>query len=156
MSSYQRDTASKVALFKHPLHPMLVSFPIAFLSAAFLTDLGFWRTGDLFWAQASFWLLSLGLLTGLLAALAGMIDFFAVVPASTHTAGWLHLIINVIALALAALNVTLRVEQPAAYVLFFGLILSTLTAGLLVIGGWFGGELTFRHRIGVFGGQEEL
>jgi uncharacterized membrane protein len=46
----------------HPIHPMLIPFPIAFFVGAFLTDLAFWRAGRDFWAEASVWLIGAGLL----------------------------------------------------------------------------------------------
>ena len=47
---------STASIAGHPIHPMLVGFPIVFFVATFASDLIFWRTGVLFWAAASFWL----------------------------------------------------------------------------------------------------
>ena len=66
-----RSTAS---IAGHPIHPMLVPFPIAFFVGAFVTDLVFWRTAWPFWSAASFWLLSGGLVMAALAAVVGLID----------------------------------------------------------------------------------
>src|SRR4030095_3664251 len=59
---------STASIAGHPLHPMLIPFPIAFFVLAFLCDLAFWRTGDAFWATAALWLLGAGLI---MAALGG-------------------------------------------------------------------------------------
>ena len=146
---------SKVTFFKHPIHAALVDFPLAFLSGAFLSDLGYLATGDLFWARASFWLISIGLLSGLLSAITGAIDFFSIEQAQTHPAGWRHFIVNSLALSLTGLNLTLRVEQPETYIVLFGLILSALVALFLMAGGWFGGELSFHYGIGVYSRSDE-
>ena len=61
---------STVAIASHPLHPLLVTFPIAFLVAAAGTDIGYWLTSDPFWARASVWLIGAGFAAGLAAALA--------------------------------------------------------------------------------------
>ena len=140
---------------KHPLHPVLVNFPIAFLSAGFLTDVAFWRTGEFFWARASLWLLGVGLLLGVVAAVVGLIDFFGIERVRQLSAGLTHLLLTVIALALAMLNVMLRLSSTQGYIVFFGLILSALTAVLVGVGGWFGGELTFHHGIGMFRDEGE-
>ena len=58
----------------HPLHPMLVPFPIAFFVTTFVCDLAFWRTGVSFWASASLWLLGAGLVMAALAVVMGLID----------------------------------------------------------------------------------
>jgi uncharacterized membrane protein len=59
----------------HPLHPMLIPFPIAFLVSTFVYDLFFLRTGNPAWSTASFYLLGPALIMAALAALAGLTDF---------------------------------------------------------------------------------
>jgi uncharacterized membrane protein len=68
-SDYQ-GTPSTAAIGGHPIHPMLVVFPIAFLVGALATDIAYWRTGGHFWALPSEWLLAAGLIMGALAAVA--------------------------------------------------------------------------------------
>ena len=147
---------SKAAIFHHALHPVLVDFPIAFLIGGFLTDVGYWRTGDVFWARASVWLIGIGLVIGIAAAIMGMIDFFTVVPDKAKRVGWIHFIVNVIALTVALLNLLLRLgDDPGQYIVVFGLSLSLFTTLLITVGGWFGGELVMRHGISVFGDPEK-
>jgi len=66
-----RSTAS---IAGHPIHPMLVPFPIAFFVSAFVADLIVWQTGSQAWATASVWLLGAGLVMAALAATMGLID----------------------------------------------------------------------------------
>jgi uncharacterized membrane protein len=61
----------------HPLHPMLIPFPVAFLVGALASDLAFWGTGDGFWARASVWLIGAAIVMALLAAIAGVTDFLS-------------------------------------------------------------------------------
>ena len=61
----------------HPIHPMLVPFPIAFFIATFGCDIGYATMGNVGWVMASEWLLGAGLILGGFAALAGLTDFFA-------------------------------------------------------------------------------
>jgi uncharacterized membrane protein len=65
---------STASIAGHPIHPMLIPFPIAFFVSTFLADLAFWQTGDEFWATAGMWLLGAGLVMASLAAIAGVID----------------------------------------------------------------------------------
>lgn len=154
--SKPKGVPSKASMFHHALHPILVDFPIAFLIGAFLTDMGYWWRTDIFWAQASVWLIGVGVLIGIAAAILGAIDFFTVVPEKAKRAGWIHFIANILALTLALLNLLLRLgDEPGQYIVFIGLILSLLTTLLLTIGGWFGGELVMRHGISVFGDSEK-
>ncbi|HBL10624.1 MAG TPA: hypothetical protein DD379_04285 [Cyanobacteria bacterium UBA11162] len=142
---------STVAIAGHPIHPVIVTLPIAFLVAAPLTDIGYWLTQDFFWARGSLWLIGAGLVTGILAGLTGFIDFMKIGRVRKHTAGWAHMYVNVTALVLTAINLGLRLVNPAVNVLFTGLILSVLVAILLGISGWYGGELVYRHKIAVIG-----
>ena len=141
---------SSVAIAGHPIHPIIVVFPVAFLTGAAGADLGYWLTKDFFWARASTWLIGLGLVAGILAALIGMLDFFKVPRVRKRTAGWAHMIVNIAALVLSAINFWLRSGTPE-FIVPIGAIISLLVATLLGIGGWYGGELSFRHKIGVIG-----
>lgn len=151
--SNYRDTGvpSTVAIAGHPLHPALITLPIGFLVTAPVTDIAYWFLGDVFWARASFWLIVGGLVTGLLAAITGLLDFIRIGRVRKHTAGWAHMYANVTALVVTAINLGLRVGNPVDNLLFTGLILSVIVATLLGISGWYGGELVYRHKIAVIG-----
>lgn len=142
---------STVAIAGHPLHPLIVTFPIAFLTGALGTDLGYWLTQDPFWARASVWLLGAGLLTGLVAAATGMMDFLKIDRVKKHSAGWIHAVGNIAGLFLSLINWVLRLGNPADAVLPVGIILSTVVALLLGVTGWYGAELIYRHKVAVIG-----
>ncbi|MFQ4143019.1 DUF2231 domain-containing protein [Chlorogloeopsis sp. ULAP02] len=148
-----RDTGvpSTVAIAGHPIHPILVQFPIAFLVGALLTDVAFWLTDDTFWARASYWLILGGLVGGIAAALTGILDFLRIGRVRKRTAGWAHLILNVSALVLTIINLVLRWNNPVMPILPWGLVISVIVASLLGVSGWYGGELVYRHKISVIG-----
>jgi uncharacterized membrane protein len=145
---------STAAIAGHPLHPAVIPFPIAFLVGALLTDIVYAANGDDFWARMSFWLIVGGLVTGLAAAVLGLIDFLTIERVRAHQAGWIHAGGNVAAMVLSAINLVLRLDDPASAVTLWGLILSALVTVLLLITGWFGGELAFRHKIGVIENED--
>jgi uncharacterized membrane protein len=151
--SNYRDTGvpSTVAIAGHPLHPAIITLPIGLLVMAPVTDIVYWLQGDLFWARASFWLIVAGLLSGLLAAITGFLDFIRIGRVRKHTAGWAHMYANVTALVLTAINLGLRLGNPVNNLVFTGLIISVIVATLLGISGWYGGELVYRHKIAVIG-----
>jgi uncharacterized membrane protein len=153
MTDHQSGVRSRVAIAGHPIHPMLVSFPIAFLVGAFASDLNFWCTGDAFWARASLWLAGAGLVTGLAAAVTGLIDFLSISRAREGQAGWIHLIGNAAVLLLTLWNVLHRLGDPASAVLPLGIILSGVVALILFVTGWMGGELAYRYKIGQIDGS---
>lgn len=155
-SSDDRGVSSTAAIAGHPIHPMLVVFPIGFLVGALGTDLAFWGTGDPFWARGSVWLLGAGVVMGLLAAVAGLIEFVTISRVRALVAGWVHFLGNAAALLLALWNLLQRTgSDPGAAVVPFGLILSAIVVFIFLVTGWLGGELVFRHRIGMMRGKGE-
>ncbi|WP_373545419.1 DUF2231 domain-containing protein [Chamaesiphon sp.] len=142
---------STVAIAGHPLHPLLVTFPIAFLSAAAGADLGYWLTHDPFWARAAIWLIGAGFISGLVAAAVGMSDFLRIDRVRKRSAGWIHMTGNITAMVLTLINWALRWNNVEGAILPWGLIISTIVASLLAIGGWFGAELIYRHKVAVIG-----
>jgi len=132
----------------HPIHPMLVPFPIAFFVATFAVDVVFWRTGNADWARASVWLLGAGLVTAALAALAGIVDFLGDSRIRQIGKAWWHAGGNVLAVLLSLWSFFLRYGDVVT-ILPTGLLLSTIVTAILLVTGWLGGELVFRGRVGV-------
>jgi uncharacterized membrane protein len=149
---YATGTPSTAAIGGHPLHPALVPFPIGFLVGVVLSDFGFWRTADPFWARASLWLVAAGVLTGLLAAVFGFIDFVTIRRVRSNPVAWLHFLGNLTAVALSAISWFLRARDAVGAVLPTGFALSLVVAAILLGTGWLGGELVFRHKVGVIPG----
>jgi uncharacterized membrane protein len=145
---YQAGARSTLAINGHPIHPMLVPFPIAFLIGALASDLVFLGTADPFWARASAWLIGAGLVMGALAAVVGLIEFVTIARARALT-GWMHFIGNAVAMLVALANLLVRLGDLTGAVLPTGLILSIVTTVILIATGWLGGELTYRMKIGV-------
>jgi uncharacterized membrane protein len=133
----------------HPIHPMLVPFPIAFFIATFACDLAFWSTRNSSWVVATEWLLGAGLVMAALAAVAGMTDVLGDARIRNLGDAWLHAGGNVLAVLIELYNFYTRFENGAAAVIPTGLILSLVVVGILLFTGWKGGEMIYRHRVGV-------
>jgi uncharacterized membrane protein/nitrite reductase/ring-hydroxylating ferredoxin subunit len=140
---------SRAHFRSHPLHPILVVFPVAFFTGAFVFDiLSFIFRSAASWQTGTF-LIYGGLAGGLLAVIPGLVDFIYTVPprssakkrAARH--GW----INVAVMALFASALFFREEsmEPAV------LLLEAPAVGLLCYAGWLGGTLVHRNQIGVDG-----
>jgi uncharacterized membrane protein len=141
--------ATTVQISGHPIHPLLVPLPIGFLVGTFLCDLAYMATGSGFWAEAAFWSLVAAIVTAALAALVGFIDFFGNARIRALSDAWLHMIGNVTAVVLALLSLLLRWGNPEGAVLPWGLLISTVIVLLILFTGWMGGELAYRHRVGM-------
>ena len=136
----------------HPLHPMLVPIPIACFVGTFLTDLAYWRTANLQWAVMSSWMLTVGLIVALFAVIAGLIDFLGDVRIRNLRALWIHAVGNALALILSLFNVFIHSRDGYTSVVPTGLILSTLVVLILLVTGWNGWAMVYRHRVGVSDG----
>ncbi len=141
--------ASTAAIAGHPIHPMLVPFPIACFTLTLLTDIAYWRTSNLMWQHFSEWLLLAGLVLGALAALAGAVDFLSRREIRAQRPAWPHAIGNVVVMLLALVNSFVHAADGWTGVVPWGLILSAATVLLLLVTGWLGGSLVYRHGVGV-------
>lgn len=95
---------STAKLAGHPIHPMLVSFPIAFFAGSLVADLVFWRTYDSFWFLATEWMLGAGVVMALLAAVAGFTDFLGDQRIRELSVAWWHFMGNLLVVLIEALN----------------------------------------------------
>jgi uncharacterized membrane protein len=144
------NPVSTAKLGTHPLHPMLIPFPVAFLVGAFVTDLVFIGTGDGFWARASMWLIGAGVVMALVAALAGFTDFFSEPRIRALNDAWYHMLGNLTAVVIAIINFVLRYNEGAdAAIRPWGWILSLVVVGILLFTGWKGWEMVYSHHVAV-------
>lgn len=141
------QSTAKVA--GHPLHPMLVPFPIACFVGTFITDLAYWQTTAVMWETFSIWLLTAGLLTAGLAGLAGLIDFLGSRRIRALRPAWFHMLGNVLALVLSVINAFVHSRDGYTAVVPEGLILSGVVVVILLFTAWMGGSLVYRHRVGI-------
>ena len=148
-------TTTRVALMGHPIHALLVPFPIAFLMAVFASDLAWWWWSDPFWARMSLWLAGAGAFTGVIAGIAGSIELFAVRDIRRRAAAWSHFVAAVMLLSVGVANWGMRLADAEANIVPFGLYLSGLGTLLVSVAGWLGGTLVFEHRVGVHDADEE-
>jgi uncharacterized membrane protein len=142
---------STAAIAGHPIHPMLVPFPIVCFTLALVTDIIYWRTSNLMWTEFSAWLLLVGIVFGAVAALFGMIDFLASREIRARRPAWPHAIGNVAVLVLAFFNNLVHAADGWTSVVPWGLTLSALTVLVMLVTGWLGASLVHVHGVGVRG-----
>jgi len=88
----------------HPLHPMLILFPVACLVATLVCDLLFWNTGNSAWSTASLYLLGAALVMAALAAVACLTNFLGDRRIRSLSAAWHHMIGNMAVVLLSLWN----------------------------------------------------
>jgi uncharacterized membrane protein len=140
---------SRAKLFGHPIHQMLVPIPFGLLAMAVVFDLGALVLGNGYWSEIAYPMIAAGVVTGLLAAPFGTLDWLAI-PSGTRAkrVGAVHGLGNVVVVLLFAASWLLRRDAPAAPSQM-ALAVSFVGGGLALITGWLGGELVDRLSVGV-------
>jgi uncharacterized membrane protein len=141
--NHPRSTAR---ISDHPIHPMLVPFPIVCFILTFILDIVYVQ-GTTGVAISTIWLLVIGLVMAALAAVAGLIDFFGDERIRGSDA-IKHMLANVTAVILEAANLVLRWNDPE-FIASTGVYISGLVVLILLYSGWKGGDLVYRHGVGV-------
>lgn len=142
-------TDSKVALAGHPVHAMLVAFPIALTTCTLGADALYWWTGDLFWARAALWAAGMAFLFGLLAGASGTVELLSVPGIRVRASSWTHFLIAVMLLAVLGASWGYRLTGYEQAVLPYGILLSAFAVAFTGFTGWHGGKLVFEYQIGV-------
>jgi uncharacterized membrane protein len=141
---------SRAKLLGHPIHQMLIVFPVGLLVTSVIFDILYLVTGTGFFRTASFYNIAAGVLGGLLAAIFGLIDYLAI-PANTRAkrVGLTHGLGNVVVVVLFALSWFLRRDNEGFTPDTTALLLSLLGVGVATVTAWLGGELVDRLGVGV-------
>jgi uncharacterized membrane protein len=141
---------SRLKFLGHPVHPMLIVFPLGLLSAAVIFDAVYLVTANEELAFFSFWAIAAGIVGGLAAALFGLLDWLAL-PRGTRAkaVGLTHGIGNVVVVGLFAVSWLLRMGDPAYGSSLLPFLFALAGAGLALFTAWLGGELVYRLRVAV-------
>ncbi|MBA3893058.1 MAG: DUF2231 domain-containing protein [Gemmatimonadales bacterium] len=140
---------SRAKLAGHPVHQMLIVFPLGLLATAVVFDVIYLVTKNPAWSTSAFYMIGAGVVTGLAAAVPGTVDWLAI-PRGTRAKriGLIHGVGNVVVIALFALSWVLRRDQPANPPTE-AVVAGLLGAGLSIVTAWLGGELVDRLGVGV-------
>jgi uncharacterized membrane protein len=145
----RQTLGSTAQIAKHPIHPMLVPFPIACFVGALATDITYSVTAQMMWADFSAWLLVVGLIMGVLAAVAGLTDFLSNRLIRAQTPAWPHMLGNMLVLVLSFFNALVHTRDAWTSIVPTGLILSVIVVLILPVTGWLGWSMVYRHGVGV-------
>jgi len=140
--------ASPASIAGHPIHPILVTVPVGLWVFSLVSDIIFAAgLGGPVWSDVAFYTMAGGVVGALLAALPGLVDFLSLSDPKAKKIGATHMILNLTLVGLYAVNLYLRLgSRPGATL---PIALSVVSAALLLVSGWLGGELVFRHGVGV-------
>lgn len=143
------DYPEPVVFVAPPIHPTLAAVPATCFVGALLTDLAYWRSAEMMWADFSAWLISAGVVLGWLFLIVGLVEI-AVRPSVRRREGiWLYAAGNLVVLVLATLNMLVHTRDAWTSVVPWGVILSVATLVALVGTASFGWLMIYRPRAGV-------
>ncbi len=145
--------ASPASIGGHPVHPMIIPFPIALWVFSLVADVIYlWRGNPVWRNWIAFYTLLGGIVGAAVAAVPGIIDWLSIKdPNVVKIANW-HARLNVIALVIFAISFYLRTTRGASWVsgsYTIPVLMSVLGVILITISGWLGGEMVFRHGVAV-------
>jgi len=145
---------SKFKVLGHGAHLMLIVFPLGLLSTSVIFDVIYFATGNEQYALVSYWMIAAGIIGGLVAAVPGFVDWWAV-PQGTRAkrVGLVHGLGNVVVLLLFGVSWWLRRDAPPNYPPgAVEMLLSFAGFALALLTGWLGGELVERLSVAVHEG----
>jgi uncharacterized membrane protein len=146
------------------LHAVIAPYATACLAGTLLTDIAYWQTAEMMWANFSSWLISAGVVLIFVAALAGIVDFFRNRSSRGRIARdpayderivlerrpvFPHVIGTILVLVIATANMFIHTRDAWTSVVPWGLALSALTVVILIVTGWLGKPRSNPTRVGV-------
>lgn len=134
--------ASPASIKKHPIHPMLIVFPIALFIFSFIADIIYVMAwGRSIWYDIALYTMAGGIIGALLAAMPGFIDYLSITEPRAKRTATAHMVINLIVVAIFALSLYLHISYPPGE--YLPIVLSGIGVFLMAISGWLGGELVY-------------
>jgi uncharacterized membrane protein len=134
-------------LLHHPIHAILVAFPIAFFVGSLGADIIFVASRREFWRTCALALIAFGIVGGLAAAITGLIDYrTAPMSGSAFDIATDHRNANLALIGIFTVNWFIRLRRPGHW---FGYLLTLAGLATVMYAGWLGGELVYRHGVGV-------
>lgn len=145
--------ASRASIGGHPIHPMLIPFPIGLLVFSLIADLIYlWRGNPVWEDYIAFYTLLGGIIGAAAAAIPGLIDWATLTDrAAVRVANW-HARVNITGLLIFIASFYLRTTSGATWIVnmpMLPIILSCIGVLGLGVAGYLGGELVFRHGVAV-------
>ncbi len=147
---------SRLQIAGHPIHAMVVGYPIALYTAALLCDVLYLSFRDPFWFRVAYWAIVFGLVANVAAAGTGLPDFLGVMRGGlamkdAKRAATSHLIFGIGLLVAQGLNLATRNggDVPGSGSVGLPVVVNVIAVAVLGVHSWYGGELVYRHFVGV-------
>jgi uncharacterized membrane protein len=142
------DPRPRALIAKAPIHPMFASAAASCFVGTLLTDIAYWRSANIIWADFSTWLVTVGVVAAVVTLLAGIFDY--VDGRVLHgPATWPYVAAQLAALVLALFNMLIHTRDAWTSVVPWGLTLSGVVVVMLLLAGWMGRSKVYRYGVSV-------
>src|SRR6201999_2657331 len=130
-STFQPETGARTAASAgvRAIHQSLAPFPVAYFTAAFVTDLAYWWTDEVMWERFSVWLIAGGLVMSALVALAAVVDLVF----ARQRPAWIRALGYIVAVLLSIVNVLVHSRDAYTAVVPTGVTLSVIVVAILLV-----------------------
>ncbi|HLY39493.1 MAG TPA: DUF2231 domain-containing protein [Candidatus Binatia bacterium] len=133
-------------IMDHPIHPMLIAFPIGLWVFSLAADITYRVGGDPIWLTMAYWTMLGGTIGALVAAVPGLVDYLSLAEPRAVRLGTVHLTLNLLIVGLFLASLVLRTLGNTTGLPF---VLSIIGVGLLLVSGWFGWEMIYRQGVAI-------
>lgn len=133
----------------YAFYPVAVAIPTVCFVGTLLTDLVYWRSAEMMWADFSAWLVTTGVVFGFVTLVVWVVDLLRGPFVRAQLPSWPFAIANVVALALGTLNMLVHTRDAWTSVVPWGLALSAVVAIIVVVAGWMGRSSVYREYVAV-------
>lgn len=146
----KRPRSALAGPYGHPFHPVMVTIPIGAWVSSVVLDIVSLATDNSGLADGSQWLIGIGIVGALIAALLGLMDLSSI-PRGTkaYRTGVTHMLLNLGAVTLFVVDFIIRAAHGTDSVPVFGFILSIVAVAVLGASGWLGGMLAYHYGVRV-------
>jgi uncharacterized membrane protein len=127
---------STARIARRPLYPLLVAFAVSCFLGTLATDIAYWRTADMMWADFSDWLVTAGVVVGYVTILVTLIEVLVPRSGRLHRPTWPYAIGNIVTLILATLNMLVHTRDAWTSVVPWGVALSAAAVLVALVTGW--------------------
>ena len=140
---------TRAHFYRHPIHPMLVVFPIALWIFSFICDIAAHQAlNPAFWSAMAFYTMAGGVIGALAAAVPGFIDYLSLKQFAVKRIATAHMTLNLVIVVFYVFNLGFRMSRITE-TNSTAMLISAVSLVLLAISGWLGGSLVYEHGIGV-------
>jgi uncharacterized membrane protein len=131
------------------LSPVVLAVPTVCFVGTLLTDLAYWKTAVMMWADFSAWLVSTGVVFGFIALIVWIVDLLRGPFVRAQLPRWPYAIAYLIALVLGVVNMFMHTRDAWTSVVPWGLALSAIAAVILLVAGWMSRTVVYREEVAV-------